>query len=269
MTNLLFGIDVSNLNDIPGTTRLSEYRDAQFGIVQAIPRGPTTTAQWLERLAADHKRRGIYTWLWHDPTWRLDPDVRTDQLLRLKTVPYDAVLDGRPWLDLEDNVSTGWRKPSPQQRIFEARQALATLDDWAAMNMLPPAGVYSSPYYQSLLYNGWDWDGREYWQANYNGNPGSVIGGNTVGHQYTSKPIDLDLFLESEFIRHMEDPTMLNVGQGLRDQMAANDDHPISDEFTFFVNNDGTVIQAAYGLKGKYVAGNAVGHYETAGPWNA
>lgn len=269
MTNLIDGIDVSNLNDIPSTTRLPEYKDVRFGIVQAIPRGPTTTQQWLDRLAADRKKRGIYTWLWHDPTWRLDPDVATDQWLRLHTINPYTQLDGRPWLDLEDNQSSGWNRVTVQKRINEARAALRVLDQFADSHRLPHAGVYSSPYFQSLLYNGWDWDGREYWQANYNGRPGSVLGGMTVGHQWTSQPIDLDVFLETEFIKHMEDPTMLNVGQGLRDQMAANGDHPITDEFTEYANNDGTVVQCAFGLKGKYRSTNATGSWENAGPFDA
>lgn len=58
---------------------------------------------------------------------------------------------------------------------------------------------------------------------------------------------------------------MLNVGQGVRDQMASQSDHPIADS-TFVTNSDGTVVERGLGLKGAYVASNASGHWEAAGP---
>lgn len=58
----------------------------------------------------------------------------------------------------------------------------------------------------------------------------------------------------------------LTVGQGLRDQMTSQGDHPITDETTRVQNADGTVVQQALGLKGLYVASNASGHWESAGP---
>lgn len=58
----------------------------------------------------------------------------------------------------------------------------------------------------------------------------------------------------------------LTVGQGLRDQMTSQGDHPITDETTRVQNADGTVVQQALGLKGLYVASNASGNWESAGP---
>ena len=267
--NELWGVDTSNLNGDPSTyIHQQPYASSDFVIVQAIPRGPTTTAQQLYVGQESGLLLGIYTWLWDTPSWRLSPDVITDQSMRLKEVPQDVTLNARPWLDLEDNQSSGWQQVTVQQRIDNARRALWTLDQFAGDRKLPPAGVYTSRWYQSLLYGGWDFDGRPLWLANYNRNPGSLLGGQVVGHQWTSTPMDSDVFLESEFIQK-GDPMSLNVGQGLRDAMSANDDHPISDEFTYFVNSDGTVIEAAYGLKGRYVSSNASGQWENAGPWNA
>jgi len=57
----------------------------------------------------------------------------------------------------------------------------------------------------------------------------------------------------------------LSVGQGIRDQMAANGDHPLEDS-QFKANADGTVVEKCLGTKGVYVASNASGQWESAGP---
>lgn len=58
----------------------------------------------------------------------------------------------------------------------------------------------------------------------------------------------------------------LQVGAGLLAQMTAAGDHPITDESTLVANADGTVVQTALGLKGRYVASNASGGWESSGP---
>lgn len=57
----------------------------------------------------------------------------------------------------------------------------------------------------------------------------------------------------------------LNVGQGIKDAMAAAGDHPIADS-VFTSNGDGTQVERGFGLKGVYVASNATGNWESAGP---
>jgi hypothetical protein len=201
------GIDISNHQGPPEIYRAQQwYIEAEFVVAQAIPRPAPDgyTAQQLRAAREDGKATAIYTWLHHDPTWRLSPNVRDDQLRRLATVPDDHVPDGRPWLDVEDNVSTGWANVSVAQRVEDVNIALDTLDEWARDRGLLPAGIYWSQYYIDLLFGGVDYFSRTQWRAHYIGPsgwpaPGSLIGGLIVGHQWTSSPVDKNVFLASEF----------------------------------------------------------------------
>jgi len=196
---MLEGIDTSNLNGHPSTYAEEWwYIQAQFVIAQAIPRGNLTQTQ-LQQAKALGKYAGIYTWLWHDPSWRLgDQSVTQDQQLRLATVG-GAALDMRPWLDAEDNQSAGWQV-SIEQRKVDVLEALSVLDDFAADRGLPPAGIYTSQYFINLLFGGdLSFVGeRKLWLAHYSMPPGSLIGGNVVAHQYASTPVDRDQMLEGE-----------------------------------------------------------------------
>lgn len=58
----------------------------------------------------------------------------------------------------------------------------------------------------------------------------------------------------------------VSVGQGIKDRMAANGDHPLEDS-AFKANGDGTVVEKCMGTKGLYVASNANGDWETVGPF--
>lgn len=201
---MIWGVDISNLNGTPDRySGLAEYQAAEFVIVQAIPRPAPNgiAAQQLRAAKADGKALGIYSWLWHDPSWRLDPDVATDQRLRLATVPDDVELDMRPWLDVEDNQSTGWQAVTIQQRVDDVNHALETLDTWAAQRGLPEAGIYWSDYFIGLLFGGRNyWPERKQWKAHYEIAPGSLIGGTVVAHQFASTPIDQNVMLESELV---------------------------------------------------------------------
>lgn len=205
MPSTLRGADVSNLQGPPANYRGSNwYHRAEFIICQAIPR-PRPNGICAEQLHAAHddgKHTGVYSWLWHDPNWRLTADVRQDQLLRLATVG-DAPVDMRPWLDAEDNQSSGWRNVSVAQRRDEVLVALATLTEWAVGRLLPQAGLYTSTYFVNLLYGGnLDWlpPGTPTWLAHYGVPAGSLIGGMCVAHQFSSSPIDQDVLLESEIV---------------------------------------------------------------------
>lgn len=57
----------------------------------------------------------------------------------------------------------------------------------------------------------------------------------------------------------------LSVGQGIKDQMAANGDQPLEDS-SFKANGDGTVVEKCLGVKGLYVSSNATGEWINAGP---
>jgi hypothetical protein len=202
---MLSGIDISNHQGDPSTYRHQQwYRDAQFVIAQAIPRPAPNgyTGAQLRAALDDGKHRGIYTWMWDDPTWRMgDQSVEDDLRIRLATVPEDVELNIRPHEDLEDNQSAGWRNVTVGQRIGNARRALDVLDTWAVRRGLPEAGIYWSDYFIGLLYDGWDGDGRKQWKAHYSARAGSLIGGNVVMHQYTSTPIDMNVMLESEIVQ--------------------------------------------------------------------
>jgi hypothetical protein len=199
----LRGIDISNLQGSPSQYRSEQwYADAEFVIVQAIPR-PRPNGLAGDQLRAardDGKHVGIYTWLWHDSTWRLDPDVGNDQRARLATVPDDVALDMRVWLDVEDNQSTAWAGSGVQGRKDDVMLALDAINTWSSARGLPEAGIYTSRYFINLLFDGWMPSGVKLWLASYGVTPGSLIGGDCVAHQYGSTPIDMDVMLESEIV---------------------------------------------------------------------
>lgn len=213
---MISGIDLSNQNAAdPQTYRQQPwYQAARFLVVQAIPRprGDPTTPKILRMGQADGKALGIYCWLWSDPTWRLDPSVTADMLLRLDTVPDDIPLQMRPWLDFEDNVSDGWRQVSVQQRKDDTQEALDALHIWGAKRGLGTPGLYISEYYASLLFGeavaqlaSW-LGGVPLWLAHYGRPPGEPIGGLVVGHQYSSNPVDQDVFVETEIVWAVQPP---------------------------------------------------------------
>jgi hypothetical protein len=200
----LNGIDVSNHQSSPSTYRSQPwYQEAQFVIAQAIPRPfpDGYTGEQLRAAKADGKYVGAYLWLWHDPTWRMGgTSVELDQRMRLATIPDDVPLDMRLWLDVEDNQSTGWNSVSIPQRVDDVNRALAVLDEWSYARGLPEAGIYWSTYFINLLFGGVDYFGRKQWKAHYGIEPGSLIGGPCVAHQYTSTPVDKNVMLESEIV---------------------------------------------------------------------
>lgn len=200
----LHGIDISNhQGPSAGYRDRSWYQEAQFLIAQAIPR-PLPSGYVADQLRAaqgDGKSVGCYTWLWHDPSWRMgDQTVEDDQKRRLATIPDDVQLDMRLWLDVEDNQSTGWNRVTIAQRVDDVNRALAVLDEWSYARGLPEAGIYWSRYFIDLLFGGRDYFGRKQWLAHYGIEPGSLIGGTCVAHQYTSTPVDQNKMLESEIV---------------------------------------------------------------------
>lgn len=98
-----------------------------------------------------------------------------------------------------------------QKDIADAR---AAADDWAAERGLPPSGGYSADWYVNGYLDGqWPANWVKWWAAYTNANgfppPGSILGGDIVGHQYTSRPVDMNEFLDSEVVSHtpVGDPT--------------------------------------------------------------
>jgi hypothetical protein len=232
---VISGVDISNHQGLPANYRNEKwYQDAEFVIAQAIPR-PAPNGVVGEQLRAardDGKSLGSYCWLWHDPSWRLGPTVREDQLRRLETIPDDVTLNMRLWLDIEDNQSTGWNNVSVQQRVEDVWEALRTLDEWSIDRGLPLAGIYWSRWFIDLLFDGVDYFGRYQWLAHYGITPGSLIGGLVVAHQYASTPIDLDFMLDSEIVTAVppDDPPadcaglingLAHVADDLGDQLLA------------------------------------------------
>lgn len=218
---MLSGIDISNLQSAPTVYRGQQwYADAQFVIVQAIPRpAPNGLAgAQLEAAQADGKYVGVYSWLWHTPSWRLNPDVGEDQRLRLATVPDDCRLDMRVWLDVEDDQSDSWSASGLQQRKDDVLYTMDALDKWSSARGLPLAGIYTSGYFIDRLFDGWMPAGVKLWLAHYGVQPGSLIKGDVVAHQYTSTPIDQDVMLESEIVSR-EEPVP-DVDQAWQDRKA-------------------------------------------------
>jgi hypothetical protein len=200
----LNGVDVSNHQGPPSSYRSQPwYQEAQFVIAQAIPRPLPDgyTGEQLRAAKADGKHVGAYLWIWHDPSWRIgDRTVEDDMRRRLLTIPDDVELDMRLWLDVEDNQSTGWNNVTIAQRVDDVNRALGVLDAWSYARGLPEAGIYWSTYFINLLFGGVDYFGRKQWKAHYSAEPGSLIGGPCVAHQYTSTPIDKNVMLDSEIV---------------------------------------------------------------------
>lgn len=78
--------------------------------------------------------------------------------------------------------------------------ARAAADAWAVERGLPPSGGYSGDWFVNGYMEGWWPAGWLKWWAVYNGNPGSIIGGEIVAHQWTSTPVDRDAMLDSEIV---------------------------------------------------------------------
>jgi hypothetical protein len=60
---------------------------------------------------------------------------------------------------------------------------------------------------------------------------------------------------------------MVKVGEGILNKMAENDDHPLEDS-EFKRNSDGTEVERCWGTQGYYIASNAGGDWEVAGPFS-
>lgn len=208
---MMRGVDLSNLQGHPDTWSSQPwyqvYLDAQFVIVQGIepPAGfpghnfvdPETgklgyTGEALRRAVADGKHVGVYVWLWNG----LD-DPYGNIMARLETVPPSVQLSMRPWVDVEDTNGVVDR-----QDIIDALDAA---DDWANARGLPEAGIYTGDWYVNGYLGGWIPKVPQ-WIANYNGDPGSLIGGMIVAHQFTSTPCDQNEMLDSEIVG-AEQPT--------------------------------------------------------------
>jgi GH25 family lysozyme M1 (1,4-beta-N-acetylmuramidase) len=202
----LYGIDISSFQRDMKYRNTDIYRRAKFVIAQAYAHiNPGGTARQLRQAKTDGKFISAYTFLWHGQSYRTaDKTVQGDMRSRLSAIPDDVPLDGRLWLDLEDNVSPDWRNSGLQTRRDEVLRALETMNEWASAHRLPASGIYTSPYYVDLLYSGWYPPDVPLWLANYGIMAGSPLGqhryGTTiVGHQYTSEVLDQNLFLDSEF----------------------------------------------------------------------
>lgn len=83
-------------------------------------------------------------------------------------------------------------------RHQDVTDARAAADEWAAAHGLPPSGGYSGQWFLDGYLFGWWPDGWQKWWASYGIEPGSILGGDIVGHQYTSTPIDQSVFEDSE-----------------------------------------------------------------------
>jgi GH25 family lysozyme M1 (1,4-beta-N-acetylmuramidase) len=203
---VIYGIDISSFQSDMRYLQTDIYRRAHFVIAQAYAHiSPGGTARQLRAARDDGKLKTAYTFLWHGPSYRTaDKTVQGDMRSRLSAIPDDVPLDGRLWLDLEDNVSPDWGTSGHQVRRDEVLQALDVMDEWAAAHGLPESGIYTSGYYIDLLYGGWYPQNVPLWLAHYGLQAGSPLGQrryNTtvVGHQYTSEVLDQNLFLDSEF----------------------------------------------------------------------
>lgn len=57
----------------------------------------------------------------------------------------------------------------------------------------------------------------------------------------------------------------LNIGQGIKDAIAAASDTAARDS-DFGANSDGTLWERGHGFKGDYLSSNATGAWQSAGP---
>ena len=84
-------------------------------------------------------------------------------------------------------------------RAQDVNDALTAADQWAAERGLPPSGGYSGKWFIDGYLFGW-WPDWHTWLADYSQPAGELLGGNVVGHQFSSTPIDQSVFEDSEVI---------------------------------------------------------------------
>lgn len=85
-------------------------------------------------------------------------------------------------------------------RLQDMENARAAADAWATSKGYPVSGGYSADWYVNG-YLGGHWPaGWLKWWADYQANPGSIVSGDTVAHQFSSTPIDQDQLADSEII---------------------------------------------------------------------
>ena len=101
-------------------------------------------------------------------------------------------------------VPAGRGPVTPVTRAQDVNDARAAADQWAAERGLPPSGGYSGRSYIDGYLFGW-WPDWHTWLADYGKPAGALLGGNVVGHQYTSTPVDMSVFEDSEVIADVTD----------------------------------------------------------------
>jgi hypothetical protein len=272
---MIYGIDISNLQGPPSSYRNQGwYHYAEFVIVQAIqPPYPYQgwdhtdavtglrgfTGEQLTTAREDGKKVGVYAFLWNTL-----PNRYADILARFNIVPKGFPLDMRPWVDVEDTAAT-----SVQQRRTATLAAREAGDAFAAARGLRPCGGYSGAWYvQDYLDNWWP-DGWLRWWADYSKPAGSLLGGLTVGHQFTSNPVDTSVLIESE-LEIGGGKVAIKVGEGLQARMDSVGDQPLFGHmWRKETDDDGNEydIEECYGTLGRYVAANSSGEWVTGGPF--
>lgn len=93
-----------------------------------------------------------------------------------------------------------WAEVSLVTRQSDTLTARRAADDFAADRGLPPSGGYSGSWYRDAYLNGWWPAGWKRWWAAYGLDPGTIIGGDIVAHQWTSTPVDQNVMVESEIV---------------------------------------------------------------------
>lgn len=193
---------------------------------------------------------------------------------RLALVPPEARVKIRQlWVDIEP----AYTLPS----IPAVEKAYAECDVWAPWQR---TGAYSALWVASKMgWLPWPWPGRKQWLVNATGAPnlgGGFSGtGNHVMTQYREDVIlsgisgmDRSLLSDSEaatVTQWLGGPMAINVGDGMKQQMATAQDGPLCDHVYYQqTDEDGNVydVEKCMGQKGQYVSSNSSGQWVNVGP---
>jgi hypothetical protein len=156
---------------------------------------------------------------------------------------------------------------------------------------LNPTGIYTGHWYWSpqsgAMHNTTAFAARPLWDSNYDGVYDTTVdfrpyGGWTSAtikqYQGTSTlagvgNVDLDVLSASDAAtltpQEPTQPVSINVGDGMKLQMASKSDAPLFGHMNWTEVDDNGVtfdVEACYGSLGRYVSSNASGQWVNAGP---
>jgi hypothetical protein len=260
-------VDVSNYTDAPlraGDVQCWMANGVDRVIVQAVQGGgkypPGQTPQQLQACTQAGVRTDGYV---------LPFAGDSVQNLRAKHALTTGYRIGQWWGDFEEPMGVDY-----------IRFVLTEMDKWAADSK--PAGIYTAQWFiDSQHLNMTEFANRPLWIMDNQrkaGSPNIPAPWTTYAmHQYaldtwlcSIKSIDLSYVNPDWANGGPTTPVSIIVGEGLKNQMTAAGDHPFFGHvWGNFTDEEGIAhgTEECYGTKGRYMAVETAGAWETAGPF--